>query len=402
MAVIDELGRHRGAAQGYPEAGFPSVSVVVPMRNEAAHIGRCLDALARQEYASGLLEVLAVDGASTDGTTDVVRSRLPGARVAVRLLENPGVTAARGLNVGIRAARGDVIIILGAHSEPALDFVRASVEALWRSEADCVGGRIESVARGAVGEAIALAMASRFGVGDVRFRTSDTPGFVDTVAFGAYKRDVFDRIGLFDEFLDRNVDDEFNYRLRDAGGTLYLDPSIRSRYYTRQTFGDLFRQYRHYGEWKVVVAQRHPAQMRPRHFVPAAFVGATVLGLLAYPLGLRAPLNRGAERLHRWRYSGGGRGGAAQRPPRGCSADAPGVRLPSLRLRHRVLAGAVAVPPPAAAGGNGADTRALAVEGEAAHRWMRRAACAMSTPAGRRRGATASAATRTSIRPTST
>lgn len=290
MAVIDELGRHRGAAQAYPEVGFPSVSVVVPMRNEAAYIGRCLDALARQEYASGLLEVLAVDGASTDGTTDVVRSRLPGARVAIRLLENPGVTAARGLNVGIRAARGEIIIILGAHSEPALDFVRASVEALWRSEADCVGGRIESVARGAVGEAIALAMASRFGVGDVRFRTSDTPGFVDTVAFGAYKRDVFDRIGLFDESLERNVDDEFNYRLRDAGGTLYLDPSIRSRYYTRQTFGDLFRQYRHYGEWKVVVAQRHPAQMRPRHFVPAAFVAATVMGLLAYPLGPRAPL----------------------------------------------------------------------------------------------------------------
>ncbi|HWO93560.1 MAG TPA: glycosyltransferase family 2 protein, partial [Dehalococcoidia bacterium] len=234
MPAIDELGRKgRTASPTFADGQLPFVSVVVPLRNEGEHIGRCLDALQRQDYPAHMLEVIAVDGVSTDDTRDVVRSRLPGTRIPIRLLGNPGVTAARGLNIGIREANGGVIIILGGHSEVALDFVSRSVDALWRSEADVVGGRIESVARGAAGEAIAIAMSSPFGVGDARFRTSDSPGFVDTVAFGAYRREVFDRIGLFDEDLERNVDDEFNYRLREAGGHIYLNPAIRSRYYTR-------------------------------------------------------------------------------------------------------------------------------------------------------------------------
>ncbi len=260
------------------------------MRNEGGYIGRCVDALQRQQYPTARLEIVLADGASTDDTLAVVRSRLPGACVPMRVIENPGATAARGLNAGVKAAAGHVIIILGAHSEPAPDFVGTSVDALWRSEADCAGGRIESVAHGTAGEAIALAMSSPFGVGDARFRTSDTPGFVDTVAFGAYRREVFDRIGLFDETLDRNVDDEFNYRLRAAGGTIYLDPRIRCRYYTRQTYRDLFRQYRHYGEWKVVVAQRYPLQMRPRHFVPSALVGAVAASAALAAVGARRPL----------------------------------------------------------------------------------------------------------------
>lgn len=292
MAGIDELGRKRSTEYvSWNDEGYPRVSVVVPMRNESEHIGRCIDALQRQRYPASRLEIVLVDGVSQDETLAVVQSRLPGARIPIRVLDNPGVTAARGLNIGVLASTGQVIVILGAHSEPDDEFIIASIDALWRSEADCVGGRIESVAHGAVGQAIALAMSSSFGVGDARFRTSNERGFVDTVAFGAYRREVFDRIGLFDESLERNVDDEFNYRLRGAGGSIYLDPDIRCRYYTRQTYRDLFEQYRHYGEWKVVVARRHPLQMRPRHFVPAAFIGTVGASAALATLGAKAPLS---------------------------------------------------------------------------------------------------------------
>jgi GT2 family glycosyltransferase len=140
-----------------------------------------------------------------------------------------------------------------------------------------VGGKIISINENPVGMAIALAMSSKCGVGNSRFRTSSVEGFVDTVAFGAYKRKVFDKVGFFDEELIRNQDDEFNYRLRKYGGKIYLTPRITSWYYPRSSYKKLWKQYYGYGFWKVRVLQKHLRMMQPRQFVPGLFV----LGLFA-------------------------------------------------------------------------------------------------------------------------
>jgi GT2 family glycosyltransferase len=209
----------------------PLVSVVIAVRNEAPHLPGCLTALARQTYPRDRLEIIVADGRSTDGSADVAR-RFDGC-LPLHVIENPERVTPAGFNHAIRVARGDVVIILGARSVVAPDFVEQSVAALRRTGADAVGGVVESVPprgrAGATARAIALALRSPFGVGDARYRHGTREQEVDTVNYGAYRRDVFARVGLFDPALAWVEDDEFNYRLRAAGGRLVLSPAIRGR-----------------------------------------------------------------------------------------------------------------------------------------------------------------------------
>jgi succinoglycan biosynthesis protein ExoA len=253
----------------------PLVSVLVPMRNEERFIGACLRSLAAQDYPHHRFEVLVIDGESTDYSPEIAQRFAADTDIDVRLLDNPALKTAPALNIGLDAARGEVIVRVDAHAEVAPDFLSQSVAALRETEADAVGGPIESVAEGFVGEAIALAMSSPFGVGNAAFRYSQEPQYTDTVAFAAYRRDVFERIGGFAEDIDFGEDDEFNYRLGEAGGKIFLTPKIHSLYHSRSSLPELFRQYRAYGRAKVKVLRRHPAQGRVRQFVPAAFVGST-------------------------------------------------------------------------------------------------------------------------------
>jgi hypothetical protein len=208
----------------------------------------------------------------------------------LRLLKNPAGRTPAGFNLGLASASGDVVVILGARARPVPTFLAASVAALARTEADAVGGVVETVssADGLVACAVALAQRSPFGVGDAGYRYAERAGEVDTVNYGAYRRAVFDRIGGFDESLQWVEDDELNYRLRKAGGRLVLDPAIRVRYLARPTLVALWRQRLQWGFNKPRVAARHPGQMRPRHAVPAAFVLALAGGALLWPLGGRA------------------------------------------------------------------------------------------------------------------
>ena len=210
--------------------------------------------------------------------------------IDVRIVDNPAQKTASGLNIGLEAAKGEVIVRVDAHAEVQPDFLSQNVAALRETDADAVGGPIESVGEGLVGEAIALAMSSPFGVGNAAFRYSQEAQYTDTVAFAAYRRDVFERIGEFAEDIDFGEDDEFNYRLGDFGGKVYLSPKIRSIYHTRSSLPALFRQYRAYGRAKVRVLRRHPAQARLRQFVPASFVG--VLGGLSLASPIVRPLRR--------------------------------------------------------------------------------------------------------------
>jgi len=265
---------------------MPLVSVILPIRNEARYIGRCLDAVSGQEYDPARLEILVVDGMSEDGTRERVRDCLERASTRgsrTQLIDNPERIVPTALNRGLRAAQGDVVIRVDGHCVIAPDYVRRCVEDLDTVEADCVGGAIQTVGETTGARAIALAQSSPFGVGGARFRYSTEPGYVDTLAFGAYRRAVFERIGLFDEELVRNQDDEFNLRLTRSGGKIWLDPQIRSTYYSRASIRALWKQYFEYGLWKVRVIQKHGRPAAWRHLMPMLLVAA-----LAGSVGLSA------------------------------------------------------------------------------------------------------------------
>jgi GT2 family glycosyltransferase len=268
----------------------PLVSVIIAARNEAAWIEGCLAALAGQTYPRGRMDVILVDGCSTDGTAERARRWAAANGLPLRLLDNPSRLTPAGFNRGLAVATGAVVVILGARARPVPDFLAASVQALARTGADAVGGVVETVSStgSLVARAVALAQRSPFGVGDAGYRYADREGEVDTVNYGAYRRAVFDRIGGFDESLQWVEDDELNYRLRKAGGRLVLGPAIRVRYLARPTLGGLWRQRYRWGFNKPRVAALHPGQMRPRHAVPAAFVLALAGGALLWPLGGRA------------------------------------------------------------------------------------------------------------------
>ena len=251
------------------------VTVICPIRNEEKYISKCLDSLLRQTIPQRDYEILVVDGMSDDRTRDIVKSVID-RNSRIRLLDNKNGYVPFALNVGLQNAIGDVIIRVDGHAIVASDYIEKCLEYLFKTGADCVGGKIESINETLAGEAIALAMSSKFGVGNSRFRTSTKEGYVDTLAFGAYKRKVFDKIGNFDEKFIRNQDDEFNYRLRKNGGKIYLTPKIKSWYYPRANFKKLWRQYFGYGFYKVLVLQKHPKMMQFRQFVPAGFILAII------------------------------------------------------------------------------------------------------------------------------
>lgn len=253
---------------------LPLVSVIMPVRNEAAYIERSLGAVLAQDYPADRLEIVVVDGMSTDGTRDYIAAT-QASHPNLRLLDNPRGIVPPGLNIGIHHSRGDIIVRVDGHCEIAPDYVRRCVEHLLADEVQAVGGPIETIGETVEAQAIALGMSSWFGVGGSAFRTvNDRPMLVETVAFPAYTRETLRQLGPFDEEMVRNQDDEYNYRLLKSGGRILLTPDIRSRYYSRSSLRKLWRQYYQYGFWKVRVMQKHPRQMRWRQFVPPAFVAA--------------------------------------------------------------------------------------------------------------------------------
>jgi cellulose synthase/poly-beta-1,6-N-acetylglucosamine synthase-like glycosyltransferase len=253
------------------------VSVLVPVRNEERYVERCLYSIASQDYPRERIEVLVLDGMSDDRTREIVARFEAESTLDLLLIENPRRLPAVAMNLGLHHARGDIIVRIDGHAAFAPDYVRRCVDALEREHADCAGGVLESEGDTFVGRAIAAALSSRFGVGGAAFRVGGA-GRVDTVAFGAYRRDVFRRIGEFADDIERGEDDEFNYRLREAGGTIVLVPEARAAYTVRGSLGDLWRQYFGYGRAKAQVLSRHPRQVQPRQLVPAAFVAELAYG----------------------------------------------------------------------------------------------------------------------------
>ena len=249
-----------------------TVSVVIPSYNEEAYIENCVRSILASNYPQDKLQVLVCDGQSTDATQEIVK-KIAEENPQVVLLQNLNKTTPFALNLGLKYSSADVKIILGAHSTVDDNFVLQNVKVLeTMPEVGCAGGVIENVYENNTSESIGLAMSSTFGVGNAHFRTGAKSGFVDTVAFGAYRKEVFENIGYFDESLTRNQDDEFNYRVTKAGYKIYLEPNIRCKYYVRGSFTKLYKQYFQYGYWKVFVNKKHGAFLSIRQLVPPAFV----------------------------------------------------------------------------------------------------------------------------------
>ncbi len=257
---------------------LPMLSVIIPMRNEAAWIDRCLGSVLGQDYPKELMEVLVADGMSTDSSRDKLRE-LASRDPRVRVIENPGLIVPTGLNLAIEAARGEVIVRIDAHTVIERDYMKRGVELLRRTGAGNVGGPMVCRGGGPVGEAIASAMESRFGIG-AAFHFAKQETDCDTVYMGMWPRTVFEEVGLFDEELVRNQDDELSYRIRKAGGRIIVSPAMRSLYQNRESWRLLIRQFFQYGFWKVRVLQKHPRQMSIRHFVPPAFQAGIAFLLL--------------------------------------------------------------------------------------------------------------------------
>ena len=264
------------------------VTVIMPIRNESGFIGRSLGAVLTQDYPHDQLEVLIADGMSTDATRDVIAQLIKThPTVRVRVVDNPEKIVPTGINRALALAKGDVIVRVDGHTIIAPDYVRQCVTLLQSTGADNVGGRMEAVSDGRFGRVVALATNSPFAVGGARFHFSDREEWVDTVYMGAWPREVFERIGWFDEEQVRNQDDEFNYRLLSHGGKILLSPLIKSRYFNRSTPRSLWRQYFQYGYWKVRVLQKVPRQMRLRQFIPPLFIANLVFDLLMTPFSVK-------------------------------------------------------------------------------------------------------------------
>lgn len=259
---------------------WPLVSVIVPVRNEAEFIERTVGSLAAGDYPRDRLEILVVDGMSTDGTREIV-ARLAAADGRIRLLDNPRLITPCAMNIGIKQSKGEILIVIGGHSAAAPDFVRQSVRVLgehpeaWRS-----GGVMETVGLTCAARAIAAAMSSPVGVGAGNCRVSRSAGWVTQVPFAACRRWVYDKVGLFDEELIRNQDDEIVQRMKAAGCRTYRDPAIRSQYFSRGSFRKLARQYFQYGFWRIRTFQKRGRPASLRQVAPLAFVLGW-LGLIA-------------------------------------------------------------------------------------------------------------------------
>jgi len=250
----------------------PFVSALIVVRNGEDMIGRCLDALTSQEYPKDRYEILVIDGMSDDNTVRIAKER-GGGLPPVHIFENPKRLLASGWNIGVKRASAEYVVRLDAHAVPYPDFLRRNVETMLRTpDAACVGGSMETRSTTRLGEAISEVLSSPFGVGNSKFRTSRRAQYVDTVAYGLYRRELLLALGGFDEEMQRNQDLDMHARIRRAGWKFYLDPSIRTIYYARDSFKGFILQGWQNGWWNILTMLKDIRAVSIRHLVPLGFV----------------------------------------------------------------------------------------------------------------------------------
>ncbi len=260
----------------------PMVSAIMRCRNEARSIEKALMTVLKGDYPADRMELLVVDGMSTDGTREIVQ-KIAAEDSRIKLLDNPAKILPSATNIGIKAAQGEYIVALDAHLTYSRNYITKCIETIQRTRADNVGGYWTTLpgADTSVAKAIAAALSSKFGIGNSTFRLSGLEQEVDTVPFGTYRKDLFDKIGLYDERLVRNQDIELNSRIRKAGGHIVISPEIKLNYYSRATYSGLKQQAFNNGLWGPYVVWLTGGGLYLRHFMPVFFV----LGLITFTIG---------------------------------------------------------------------------------------------------------------------
>lgn len=268
----------------------PSVAIIIPCYNESRTIPALLDAILGQSFPLNLMEIVVADGMSTDGSRQFAESYARAhPELDLRVIDNPGRSIPAALNRAIGLSKADLILRLDAHSLPSRDFVERCLQVSEQTGAANVGGVWEIRASGSslFARAIAVAASHPLGAGDARYRIGGAAGEVDTVPFGAFRREWIERVGPFNEALRTNEDYEYNVRLRRAGGRIWFDPSIRCAYLARPDLGALARQYGRYGFWKARMALGYPGSLRWRQALPPLFVisllSMALLGVFVLP-----------------------------------------------------------------------------------------------------------------------
>ena len=258
------------------------VSVVMPVYNEEKYIEKCVDSLLLQDYPTENMEWIFVDGCSTDRTVELLEQYQDKFPTLIKILNNPKKIVPCAMNIGIEASKGKYIVRLDAHADYAANYISKCVYYLDNTDAENVGGVAETKGNGFVGNTIAKMLSSKFGVGNSQFRTNGESGYVDTVPFGAFRREVFSKYGGYDERLVRNQDNEMNFRIRKNGGKIYMADNIHLSYYCRDSVKDISSMARKNGMWNIITMKLCPGSMGMRHFIPFLFVFSIIfLGILS-------------------------------------------------------------------------------------------------------------------------
>lgn len=268
---------------------YPFVSALLVTRNEQAYIERALLSLINQTYPKDSYEIIIIDGESTDQTLEIVDRLIEQYGTdsfAIRVINNPKHILASGWNLGIQNAKGDYVVRIDAHGEAAEDFIAKNVETILSvSDAICVGGKLITKSLEGDSDTVSKVLSSPFGVGNSSFRVSDTAGYADTAVYGLYRKEVFDKVGFFNEEYVRNQDIELHSRIRAAGYKFYFNPEIKCVYYTRNTVDKMAKQAFGNGKWNMVLLKNQNSALRFRHLVPFAFVlcliAAVILGFFS-------------------------------------------------------------------------------------------------------------------------
>lgn len=262
------------------------VSIIIPTYNEEKYISDCLNSVIEFDYPQEFVEIFVVDGISTDNTRKIVTENYCNTYKNIKLLDNLDRTAPFAFNVGIKNAHGDYIIIIGAHSAYSKDYIKKLVK--WHNELDAynIGGVMITDIRNKNKKTIAIekVLSNKFGVGNATFRTgTNEVKSVDTVAYGCYRKESFEKFGLFNENLTRNQDIEFNKRIINAGGKIYLVPDVECRYFARETFKGIAKNNFENGLWNILTIfyTKDFSSLSLRHFIPLLFILSLIIPALA-------------------------------------------------------------------------------------------------------------------------
>lgn len=264
-----------------------TVSIVIPVYNEEKYIEGLINSLLKQDYDKEKIEILFVDGNSSDKTIEIINKKMSKEEIKYRVINNTKRIQPCAVNIGIKNSQNDIIIRLDAHSEYPSNYISKCVYNLNNTDADNVGCICKPGSKTKIGKAIANVVSSKFGVGNSSFRTSTESGYVDTVPFGTFRRELFDKIGYFNEELLRSEDNEFNYRIRKNGGKVYLFNDTEIIYYPRDTIYKLMKMGFQNGKWATYTGYIIPGSMGIRHFIPLLFVLGLIAGIVITILHLK-------------------------------------------------------------------------------------------------------------------